>query len=96
MPTTARYLPWLCWSCGYVMDAATPVRGDVVPKDGDVAICINCGQPTMRDGGQWRQMQPADWHRFTPDERRQLLYVMVAQRLAKPKIGDLTKGDGRV
>ena len=77
------------------MDAATPVFGKTLPKDGDVAICINCGQPTMRDRGEWRAMRPADWRSFTDEERRELLFAMVAQRLAKPKIGDLTKNDGR-
>ena len=32
-----------CLSCGYLLDAATPVEIDHPPSSGDVTICIACG-----------------------------------------------------
>ena len=35
----------MCPICGYVMDAATVADGGppVVPKDGDMSVCLKCG-----------------------------------------------------
>lgn len=40
---TTDLTPSPCWSCGYVIDAATGVGNDNAPKAGDVSICLRCG-----------------------------------------------------
>ena len=32
-----------CLSCGYFLDAATPVEIDHPPSSGDITVCIACG-----------------------------------------------------
>lgn len=95
LPQATRFAPWMCPSCGYAMDAASECTGGAdVPREGDMACCLNCGAPQLLEGGAWRPMRDADWRSLTPEERRQLTLAMLAQRLAKPQIGDLTKGEG--
>lgn len=35
--------PSSCPACSRELDAATAVRHDAAPKDGDLSICIGCG-----------------------------------------------------
>ena len=35
--------PCACPSCGYVLDAATAVKGNARPKRGDISVCGMCG-----------------------------------------------------
>ena len=35
---------WMCWRCGYTVNAATHLGKEAKPpKDGDLSMCLNCG-----------------------------------------------------
>lgn len=52
-----RETVWLCVLCGYAMDTATPHEGGSrAPRDGDISLCMNCGQVYTREGTRWRSM----------------------------------------
>lgn len=58
--TTTREKPWMCTTCGYVMDAATGVERNTVPKDGDVTLCLKCAAVYERRAGAWAPATTAD------------------------------------
>jgi hypothetical protein len=85
--------PWMCLMCGYMMTAYSPMEDgpDVIAKEGDVSICLNCGTEYMRAGTRWRLLTAAD--RAAIDaEARALLDRAAAVRPAF-KV-DLTRGRG--
>jgi hypothetical protein len=49
----ARFDPWRCSKCSYVMDAATEAFGDGLPEEGDVALCMSCGEPHTLHQNRW-------------------------------------------
>jgi hypothetical protein len=34
----------VCWNCGYIHDRVSHMFGDKRPKDGDITLCIGCGE----------------------------------------------------
>lgn len=49
--------PWLCVTCGYAMNAATsPTHPGAKPKDGDVAMCLNCTAAYLRREEAWHAL----------------------------------------
>ncbi len=77
-----RFVPWLCSSCGYLMDAATGFMADAVPAESDVSLCLNCGTPYALHGGVWRTLTSEEWRAIPRDVRRQLALLEVARRLS--------------
>jgi hypothetical protein len=67
--------PARCPSCGYLADAATPVRGmsEAVPKPGDITMCIRCGN--VLKFGQSLDLLPVDVDTL-PAETRRTLHAM--------------------
>lgn len=66
----ARFRPWPCTGCGFVMDAATAADGsDAAPKQGDLSVCIKCGKLHMLDRRRWRVMTLMEMARLSPEER---------------------------
>lgn len=94
---TTHFRPWLCPHCGYTMDAATHAGlEDAVPREGDLSLCINCGQPMILTEGYWRSLGAADWRRLTKPERSGLVQAILLHQALKMsgRIGDLTQNDG--
>jgi hypothetical protein len=70
---TTREKPWLCGSCGHLCDAASSLVDDsLVPKDGDMSVCIGCAAPHQRRAGVWTPMQMEDLAQLTRGERKEL------------------------
>ena len=92
--TETREAPWMCSGCGYVMDAATPTdpRGEAVPRDGSIALCINCGKRHIRHGTRWMPLTDAEWRSLSSEERKQLMMVELARQIAIRD--DLSRGRG--
>jgi len=87
----------MCWSCGYVADAASSARDErAVPKQGDLSICLNCGAAQVRDGERWRQMTDAELAGLSPEERRDLAEHQILQAVGRAtgQIPDLVRGRG--
>jgi hypothetical protein len=73
---TARFDPWNCPHCGYLMDSASHAAdGDVVPAEGDVAVCINCAEPHTLAGGTWRALTDDELIDMTLEEKQALSRV---------------------
>lgn len=50
-----RERPWMCWRCGYFMDANTCVTTrNAKPSDGDISMCLNCGALYTRHSETWK------------------------------------------
>jgi hypothetical protein len=91
---TTRSAPWMCARCGYLMDAASPADGgDAAPKQGDLSICLNCGEPYTLDHKRWRKLTAAEFVALAPEERRELVLAQQAQAAAG--IPDLARRGGR-
>lgn len=71
MSAITREKPWLCFACGYKMDAAAPIdpTEQVTPGEGDWSLCMNCGAVYTRHRDQWLPMTDAERAALTPDER---------------------------
>jgi hypothetical protein len=90
---TTRTKSWMCGSCGYVMDAASALRSDATPKEGDLSICMNCGEPYTLDAGRWRKATAAELAELSPEERRDLTEHQMARAAAR--LPDLSRRGGR-
>jgi|GEM_PF-4440304 len=45
---------WFCLKCGYHMNATTcTTEAGASPKEGDVTVCINCGELYIRHSKKW-------------------------------------------
>jgi hypothetical protein len=59
----ARIPIMACPTCGYRMDAATPVDGDATPSPGDYTLCIFCSETLVFE-------KDLKVHKITPEEER--------------------------
>ena len=83
----------MCGACGYMMDAASAMRSDAVPDEGDLSICMNCGETYTLDAGRWRKSTAAELAGLSPETRRDLTEHQMA-RAAVP-MPDLSRRGGR-
>ncbi|MCA1404639.1 hypothetical protein I6F26_10445 [Ensifer sp. IC3342] len=51
MHTTALTAGAICPFCGQRYDAASALDGDAIPGNGDLTLCMNCGEWAMFDSG---------------------------------------------
>lgn len=58
---TTHFPKWTCWRCGLVMDAATHTTENVVPKENDMSVCLNCGALHILHGQQWSKPTEAEF-----------------------------------
>jgi hypothetical protein len=66
--------PTICPFCGQHHDAASPLRGDHVPDDGDVSFCFGCGAFCVFDDnayGGLRKPTKKEQRGFDRDKRLQ-------------------------
>lgn len=88
------FKPWLCGRCGYLMDCTDTADGPhQAPKQGDIAVCMNCGTPYALKGDAWRPMTAAELAGLTLQERRELALAQLAQ--SRADLPDLAKRGGR-
>jgi uncharacterized Fe-S cluster-containing MiaB family protein len=79
-----RERPWLCSTCGYMMDAASSLRDEAaVPKEGDLSLCLNCTASYERRGKVWRALSVEDERDLPEGVRREILSHRVAQQMAR-------------
>jgi hypothetical protein len=69
-----REQPWMCWTCGYMMDTASPAasKTSAAPEEGDASMCLNCGEPYMRKDDRWSPMTAEQLLTLPPEMRRKL------------------------
>lgn len=88
--------PWMCSSCGYVMDAATAVKGNAAPKDGDVSLCLRCAAIYERRSGAWAPATHDEVMTWPAGVRRQVAHaaaqIMTSQRRAGGGSGNRLPG----
>lgn len=88
------FKPWMCARCGYLQDCVDPADGPPQPpKQGDCAVCLNCGTPYVLRGDAWRLMTAAELGCLTMEERRELALTQLAQ--SRAGLPDLAKRGGR-
>lgn len=65
-----------CPRCKDVINAAVPVdpadreKGPILPRPGDVTVCLNCAAPLLVDrGGRRREMTTVDFSRMSVEDR---------------------------
>lgn len=75
--TANREPPWLCHSCGYMMDANSALDGQAMPKENDVSMCLNCGALYTRHSNKWSPMTLAERESLEPQARRELAAMQV-------------------
>jgi hypothetical protein len=61
MSDVTRDKPWMCFACGYTMDAASAWEGQFrAPREDDLSLCMNCGEYYVRHADQWVPMTDAE------------------------------------
>ena len=93
MPKETRYAPWMCSTCGYMMDAASHMTKNATPKENDLSICMNCGAPYVMRSGKWKATTLAELRNLPPDLKREIMRIEFARRLVIDH--DLSKRGGR-
>jgi hypothetical protein len=90
----AFFKPWMCSRCGYLMDCTDAVRGPPKPpREGDLAVCMNCGMPYYLRAGAWHVLTAAELATLTMEERRELALAQLSQ--ARAGLPDMSKRGGR-
>ncbi len=84
-----------CPSCGYRMNAATHVRGEAVPRPGDLSLCWGCGTVLIFDEALRSVLPPTDFE-LTSDiqaevteARRRWNEIRGPMRIPQPKQPEL-------
>jgi hypothetical protein len=86
IPTT-RTTVWLCLSCGYAMDSASPIdKGRARPKDGDLSMCLSCAAPYELRAGKWQPISQLEIDALPADVRELLTRAQRARRELGDKI----------
>lgn len=91
--TDVRFAPWMCGTCGYLMDAAGGLNSEATITEGDLAICFNCGTAYTLDKGAFRKMTPAELASLSAEERRDLVQHQMAREAAR--LPDMSRRGGR-
>jgi hypothetical protein len=78
-----------CPQCRHVLDAAT--GGDNPPALGDLTVCAYCATPLkfLDDAGNVARLEADELAGLPDDERREVLRVVDAARLARRLFGRL-------
>lgn len=74
-----------CWSCGYAMDAHSAIGDrDATPGDGDVSICLACGEPGIYQSvlGGLVIRRPTDTERTDILQDPTIISTLLAHRAA--------------
>jgi hypothetical protein len=77
LPSTA------CSSCGYVFDAVSSMYESATPKDGDVSMCISCGQVMVFTNGKLRNPTYAEMLEIVRDMRMIQMQKMRAKVMTR-------------
>ena len=87
--------PWLCANCGYMMDrAAGAFDREAVPRENDVATCLNCGYLHVLHNHHWCPITPRERDLLGP-KTKALLKKLEKERKAFG-FPDLRKDEGHV
>ena len=93
MRKETHFDPWLCASCGYLMDTSTSAFAPYTsPKEGDLSFCLNCGAITVLHSGKWIPITPSEMNNLS-DKTKDQLRLMENSRKAV-HIPDLAKRGG--
>jgi hypothetical protein len=71
----ARFKPWPCASCGYVMDAASDSTGNALPAEGDLSVCLQCAAPYLLESHKWRPLTDDELIEMSLEHKRVLSRV---------------------
>jgi hypothetical protein len=93
MPKETRYPPWMCSTCGYMMDAASHMTKNVAPKEDDLSVCLNCGALYVMRSGKWKAATPDERGQIPDNLKREIMRIEIARRLVIDR--DLSKRGGR-
>ncbi len=93
MVKTTRHAPWMCSTCGYMMDAASHMTKNVAPKEDDLSLCMNCGALYVMHSGRWRAATLAEAAHIPTNLKREIMRIELARRLVIDH--DLSKRGGR-
>lgn len=72
----------VCRNCLSELPAHTDAYGDAKPSDGDISICIYCGELSIFDAGRLRE--PTDIERSAALDDPQVVDVIAAIMLEGP------------
>lgn len=73
-----------------MMDAAS-AGGDVVPKEDDLSLCMNCGALYQLHAGKWATMSAAEFEALPSDTRADVTRHRIVRQVTIKT--DLTKRD---
>lgn len=71
----ARFDPWSCVKCGYVMDAASAAEGDALPDEGDLSVCLRCAEPYVLESHRWRPLTDDELMAMSLDQKKEISRV---------------------
>lgn len=75
-----RYQRWQCRRCGHWMDAAIHATEKIVPKEGDLSVCVACAEPYHLVGESWVVLDDDDLINLTLKEKQDLSRLQLALR----------------
>jgi len=87
------YKPWMCVQCGYMMDAASHMKKDVTPDEGDLSICLNCGKTYKLKDRKWIEATSDEMNTLSRDLKLEIFEIQIARRAVVNT--DLSKRNGR-
>ncbi len=74
---------WSCHECGYQDTETGFLEQGVIPKPGDLCLCLNCGAPScLDDAGTWQPLSQEDLQRLPQAFKREIARRLRARKLA--------------
>lgn len=83
MLTIYRHVESRCLRCGYRMDASSGINQDDAPEEGDVTVCLACGDLYAFDAALRLRPVPQDELTALPEDVRRA----IADALGRIRLG---------
>jgi len=82
-----RITKYTCSKCGYTMDYTTGVTGEHIPVEGDLSICLKCGDVTCFTAGLEgvREIPPDEWITIRREHPEEWAKVQHARALIRER-----------
>ena len=84
MPNTS----WECQKCGYLMDAdSCPMDDEAVPNNGDITLCLNCGELYVRRTNKWKPLTQKEFVKLPDAVKKEIIrYEAIRQIVVRENL----------
>lgn len=77
-----------CPNCGEIIDSHTLIDGDTPePDEGDISVCLLCGQMLWRESEEWRAMTNSELSKILASDKADI-FLRLLRAVSEEMRGD--------